>query len=94
MHSPYEDGLSFGQASQSGRPFVSDRYSAAIEHDEPYDGVSFSGGLVRPGETAVFSFVVTDALPKPLIFLLQKRGAPIAGVAPDDSADRVVIVSR
>ena len=93
-HSPYEDGLSFGQASQSGRPFVSDRYSAAIEHDEPYDGVSFSGGLVRPGETVVFSFVVTDALPKPLIFLLQKRGAPIAGVAPDDSADRVVIVSR
>jgi len=26
---------------------------------------------------------ITDALPKPLIFLLQKRGAPIAGVAPD-----------
>ncbi len=93
-HSPYEDGLSFGQASVAGRPFASDRYSAAIEHDEPYDGVSFSGGLVRPGETAVFSFVVTDALPKPLIFLLQKRAAPIAGVAPDDIADRVVIVSR
>lgn len=93
-HSPYEDGLSFGQGSQSGRPFASDRYSAATEHDEPYDGVSFSGGLVRPGETAVFSFVVTDALPKPLIFLLQKRAAPIAGVAPDDIANRVVIVSR
>jgi hypothetical protein len=94
LHSPYEDGLSFGQASSAGRPFASDRYSAATEHDEPYDGVSFSGGLVRPGETAVFSFVVTDALPKPLIFLLQKRSAPIAGVAPDDIADRVVIVSR
>ncbi len=93
-HSPYEDGLSFGQASEAGRPFTSDRYSAVTEHDEPYDGVSFSGGLVRPGETAVFSFVVTDALPKPLIFLLQKRAAPIAGVAPDDIADRVVIVSR
>ena len=94
VHSPYEDGLSFGQASQSGRPFTSDRYSVAAEHDEPYDGVSFSGGLVRPCETAVFSFVVTDALPKPLIYLLQKRGAPIAGVAPDDIADGVVIVSR
>ena len=94
QHSPYEDGLSFGQASEAGRPFVSDRYSAVAEHDEPYDGVSFSGGLVRPGETAVFSFVVTDALPKPLIYLLQKRGAPIAGPAPDDTAERVVIGSR
>ena len=93
-HSPYEDGLSFGQASVAGRPFASDRYSAAIEHDEPYDGVSFSGGLVRPGETAVFSFVVTDTLPKSVIFLLQKRAAPIAGPAPDDTAERVVIVSR
>ena len=94
QHSPYEDGLSFGQSSTSGRPFTSDRYSAATEHDEPFDGVSFSGGMVRPGETAIFSFVVTDALPKPLIFLLQKRSAPIAGVAPDDTAERVVIVSR
>ncbi len=94
LHSPYEDGLSFGQGSEAGRPFASDSYSAVTEHDEPYDGVSFSGGLVRPGETVAFSFVVTDALPKPLIFLLQKRAAPIAGVAPDDIADRVVIVSR
>jgi hypothetical protein len=76
--SPYEDGLSFGQASRSGRPFVSTGYGAALETSEPFDAVSFSGGTVRPGETVVFTVVITDTTPRPVFYLLQKRESPIA----------------
>ncbi len=39
--SPFGDGLSFGQASDAGRPFRSDRFAEVIETREPYDGVQF-----------------------------------------------------
>ncbi|MBX6323791.1 MAG: hypothetical protein IRY94_18400, partial [Rhodospirillaceae bacterium] len=50
-HSPYGDGLSFGQASQVWRPFPSDRFRTARITDEPVDTVTFTDGAVMPGQT-------------------------------------------
>ena len=48
--SPFGDGLSFGQATEAGRPFSSDRFAESLETREPFDGVQFYSGLVPPGE--------------------------------------------
>jgi hypothetical protein len=77
-HSPFGDGLSFGQASEAGRPFRSDRFAESVETREPYDGVQFVDGLVAPGETATVSVVVTDTTPRWEFFLLQTQDSPLA----------------
>lgn len=76
--SPFDDGLSFGQASVAGRPFGSDRFSEHHDVEEPYDGLSFQDGLVLPGESVSLSFVVTDTTPTDEIYLLQRRDSPLA----------------
>ncbi len=73
QESPFGDGLSFGQASEAGRPFVSDRFETNIETREPYDGVQFYDGVVEPGETVVLNFVITDTTPRWKFYLMQKR---------------------
>ena len=77
--SPFGDGLSFGQASEAGRPFRSDRFADSIETREPFDGVQFFDGLIAPGETVALSVVVTDTTPRWEFYLLQKRDSPLAG---------------
>jgi len=76
--SPFGDGLSFGQASKAGRPFIADGFADNIETREPYDNVAFIDGDIAPGETVVLSVVVTDTTPQVEFFLLQKRDAPLA----------------
>lgn len=76
--SPFGDGLSFGQATASGRPFASDGFAESIETREPYDGVQFQDGLIAPGETVAVSVVVSDTTPRWEFFLLQKRDSPLA----------------
>jgi hypothetical protein len=76
--SPIEDGLSFGQGTEAGRPFLADGYGSTQEITEPFDAVVFSGGLVEPGETVVLSAVITDSAPKPVFHLIQLRNAPVA----------------
>jgi hypothetical protein len=83
--SPFGDGLSFGQASEVGRPFASDRFIDSIETREPYDAISFFDGAVEPGETVVVSVVVTDTTPRYQFYLLQKRDSPLA-LAPGSPA--------
>jgi hypothetical protein len=80
--SPFGDGLSFGQATESGRPFASDGFAESIETREPYDGVQFHDGLIAPGETVAVSVVVTDTTPRWEFFLLQKRDSPLAAARP------------
>lgn len=80
QHSPFGDGLSFGQATQAGRPFESDRFAEVRDVEEPYDGLSFYEGMVQPGERVAFRFVVTDTTPKYEFFLLQRRDSPLAGL--------------
>lgn len=80
--SPFGDGLSFGQATNSGRPFGSDGFAESIETREPYDGVEFYDGLIAPGETVAVSVVITDTTPRWEFYLLQKRDSPLAGASP------------
>ena len=77
--SPFGDGLSFGQASDAGRPFRSDGFAESLETREPFDGVQFFDGLVAPGETVALSVVITDTTPRWEFYLLQKRDSPLAG---------------
>jgi hypothetical protein len=77
--SPFGDGLSFGQASEAGRPFRSDGFAESLETREPFDGVQFFDGLIAPGETVALSVVVTDTTPRWEFYLLQKRDSPLAG---------------
>jgi hypothetical protein len=76
--SPFGDGLSFGQATEAGKPFQSDHYRQNQDVDEPYDGVSFFDGVVEPGGQATFRFVITDTTPKYEFYLLQRRDSPLA----------------
>jgi hypothetical protein len=83
--SPFGDGLSFGQASDAGRPFRSDRFAETLETREPFDGVQFHDGLVPPGEAVAVSVVISDTTPRWEFFLLQTQDSPIAGRAPPAS---------
>jgi hypothetical protein len=76
--SPFGDGLSFGQASHAGRPFGSDRFASVTDIQEPYDGVSFSEGMIAPGEEVTVSVVITDTTPRYDFYLLQRRDSPIS----------------
>lgn len=76
--SPFGDGLSFGQATEAGKPFRSDPFTSNRDVDEPYDGVSFFDGMVEPGGQATFRFVITDTTPKYEFYLLQRRDSPLS----------------
>lgn len=73
QESTFGDGLSFGQESKAGRPFLSDRFDTNFETEEPYDGLQFFDGVVEPGETVVLNFVITDTTPRFKFYLMQKR---------------------
>lgn len=81
-HSPYGDGLSFGQASDIGRPFVSSVFLSSQITDEPTDTVVFTDGRVEPGENAAFDMIITDTSPVPRFLLLQAPDRPVAWLPP------------
>jgi hypothetical protein len=80
--SPFGDGLSFGQATDAGRPFRSDRFAESLETREPFDGVQFYDGLVPPGASVAISVVVTDTTPRWEFYLLQSQDSPLAAAPP------------
>lgn len=82
--SPHGDGLSFGQETEAGRPFVSDRFAHNFENSDPYDGIQFSDGVVEPGETVVLQFVITDTTPRFKFYLMQKRDSHFVKVKPPE----------
>jgi hypothetical protein len=84
--SPFGDGLSFGQATEAGRPFSSDRFAESLETREPFDGVQFYSGLVPPGDAVAVSVVVTDTTPRWQFYLLQSQDSPLAAAPPFDAA--------
>lgn len=88
QESPFGDGLSFGQASEAGRPFLSDRFETNIETREPYDGVQFYDGVVQPGETVVLNFVITDTTPRFKFYLMQKRDNNFVRDLPREHVDQ------
>jgi len=77
-YSPYGDGLSFGQASTAGRPYRSAGFTGNTEVEEPYDSLEFSGGRIEPGASVSMTFVISDASPEKLFFLLQQPGQVMA----------------
>lgn len=72
------DGLSFGQNSQAGRPFVSDMFTESVALDEPRDAITYYGGVVPPGGKVSMTFVITSTGPVPEFYLLQRANRPIA----------------
>jgi hypothetical protein len=80
--SPYDDGLSFAQAQGAERIYRSDRFSAAFQTDEPLDAVSFTGGVVAPGEIVTLQVTITDYSPNWQFYLLQRRQVPLADASP------------
>lgn len=88
VSSDYLDGLSFGQGSTSGHPFTSTRFGEANELNEPIDSVTFHGGNLRPGESAVFNFVITDTTPIDRFYLVQRPSRPIAQARRSDDNSR------
>lgn len=80
--SPFGDGLSFGQATQAGRPFRSDLFAENLETREPFDGVQFYDGLVPPDASVALSIVVTDTTPRWEFYLLQSQDSPLAATPP------------
>ncbi|NEQ32252.1 MAG: hypothetical protein F6K04_14835 [Leptolyngbya sp. SIO4C5] len=70
--SPEADGLSFAQGRANLRPFTSSRFSSVDEVTDVRDFINFSGGIVNPGETVRFSYVITDTTPTDLFFIRQR----------------------
>lgn len=85
--SPYEDGLSFAQARGDERIYRSDRFAEAFQTDEPLDAVTFSAGIVRPGESVTMQVAITDYSPNWQFYLLQRRQVPLADAQPQGRAD-------
>ncbi len=85
VSSDYLDGLSFGPGSVSGRPFTSNRFNDSLDRAEPIDMVTFSGGAIRPGQSAVFDVIITDTTPIPVFYLVQQPNRPMARLDTDDA---------
>jgi hypothetical protein len=80
--SDYWDGLSFHQAGDRAPYVTSDRFAVVDLADEPADRLAFSAATIAPGETVIVQVAVTDHSPVSPFFLIQRRDAPLAGLAP------------
>jgi len=81
-HSPYEDGLSFGQNTLVAGAFTTSSFPDLLRYDEPQDTLGFSGSVVQPGEGAQFSFLVTDMSPVERIYIFQEPLQPVSELPP------------
>ncbi len=83
--SDYWDGLSFHQSGDRTPYVVSDRFATVDLADEPADRLAFSAATIAPGETVTVQVAVTDHSPVSPFFLIQRRDAPLARLAPASS---------
>lgn len=81
-HSPYGDGLSFGQNSYIGLHYTKSSFPKIQRFDEPEDTLGFSGMEVAPGEQAEFSFIISDMSPVSVFYLLQLPLQPLSQNSP------------
>lgn len=77
-HSPYEDGLSFAQNTLISGAFTASTFPNLQRYDEPQDTLGFSGKSVPPGESAEFSFLITDMSPVERFYLFQEPLQPVS----------------
>ena len=76
--STYEDGLSFGQASQIADEYIRSSLPHSQRLDEPEDSIGFGGAGIPPGGEATFRFVISDMSPIYRFFLVQKPQQPLS----------------
>lgn len=81
-HSPYEDGLSFAQNTVIGGAFTASSFPDLQRYDEPQDTLGFSGKAVPPGDSAQFSFLITDMSPIEKFYLYQEPLQPVSDLRP------------
>ena len=86
-HSPYSDGLSFGQNSFIGTSYTRSNFTDLQRFDEPEDTRGFSGSTVAPGETAEFSFIISDMSPVSVFYLMQLPLQPLSRDLPPSDAE-------
>lgn len=82
-HSSYKDGLSFAQNTEMTNTFTTSTFPNLQRYDEPQDTLGFSGKSVLPGDSAQFSFLITDMSPVDKIYLLQDPLQPVSDLSPD-----------
>jgi hypothetical protein len=80
--STYDDGLSFAQGPQVTRSIWAEGFTSGRVVDEPHDGIVFQDGTIPPGGSVTLHLVVTDNMPAGPIYLVQRRLAPTASLAP------------
>ncbi|WP_437373915.1 hypothetical protein [Inquilinus limosus] len=80
--STYDDGLSFAQGPLVARSIWAEGFASGRVIDEPHDGLLFEGGAIPPGGTVTLHLVVTDNMPAGPIYVVQRRLAPTARLAP------------
>jgi hypothetical protein len=76
--STYEDGLSFGQASQLADDYVQSSMPNAQRLDEPEDSLGFGGDDIPPGGQATFRFIISDMSPVYRFFVVQRPQQPLS----------------
>ena len=74
--STFGDGLSFDQRAENRAAISSDSLNEFSRDFEPYDKLLFRKGHVDPGDTAGFSFLITDFTPRWEFFLVQDPRIP------------------
>jgi hypothetical protein len=86
--SGYADGLSFGQGSTAGRPFMSLEFARVRMIDEPYDQVEFEDGKVPVGSRTTLRIVITESTPLSDAYLAQRPTRPLAAIFPRSAGRR------
>jgi hypothetical protein len=81
-HSSYEDGLSFAQNTPLSDAVTTSSFPIIQRIDEPQDTLAFSGKFVQPGDSATFSFLITDMSPVSKFFLVQQPLEPVSETTP------------
>jgi len=76
--STYEDGLSFGQASDVADQYVQSSLPHSQRLDEPEDSLGFGGADIPPGGTATFRFIISDMSPTYRFFVVQRPQQPLS----------------
>jgi len=87
-HSPYEDGLSFAQNTVIASSFTGSSFPNLQRFDEPQDTLGFSGNSVPPGESAEFSFLITDMSPVERFYLFQEPLQPVSFLPSPDGVQQ------
>jgi hypothetical protein len=92
-HSPYEDGLSFAQNTVLSSAFTASSFPNLQRYDEPQDTLGFSGKVVPPGESAEFSFLITDMSPVERFYLFQEPLQPVSYLQDPGAVQQGALVS-